>query len=94
MKTITMFAIIFISACIGSFAAITFIQSLTMTAFAKGDKCISFQTAPAPPVTHCGAKNNPLFSAESKKECRELIDKCSSSQTGFGTKGNFVKQNK
>jgi hypothetical protein len=94
MKSITMFAMIFISVYIGSFAAIIFIQSLTMTAFAKGDKCISFQTAPAPPVTDCGAKSNPLFSAESKKECREVIDKCSSSQTGFGTQGNIVKQNK
>jgi hypothetical protein len=44
MKTITMFAIIFISTYIGSFAAITSIQSLTMTAFANGDKCVSIKT--------------------------------------------------
>lgn len=65
------------------------IQLLTMTAFANGDKCISIQTG-SDTVTDCGAKNNPLFAAESKKECR-VADKCSSSQTGFGTKGNFVK---
>jgi len=46
MKTITMFAIVFISAYIGSFAAITSIQSLTMTAFANGDKCVSIKTGP------------------------------------------------
>jgi len=40
-------------------------------------------------VTDCGAKSNSLFSAEFKKECRDLGGKCSSSQTGFGTKGNF-----
>jgi hypothetical protein len=90
MKTITIFALVVISAYIGSFAAITFIQSLTMTAFAKGDKCISIRDG-SNILTDCGAKNNPLFSAESKKECRELGGKCSSSQTGFGTKGNFVK---
>jgi hypothetical protein len=89
MKTITMFAIIVISTYIGSFATITSSQSLTMTVFAKGDKCISIQTG-HDTVTDCGAKNNPLFSAESKKECREVAEKCSSSQTGFGTKGNFV----
>ena len=90
MKTITMFAIIFISTYIGSFAAITSIQSLTMTAFANGDKCVSIKAGPDI-VTDCGAKSNPLFSAEFKKECRDLGGKCSSSQTGFGTKGNFVK---
>jgi hypothetical protein len=91
MKTITMFAVIVFSAYIGSFAAITSIQSLTMTAFAKGDKCISIKSPDAPILTDCGAKSNPLFSAEFKKECRDLGGKCSSSQTGFGTKGNFVK---
>ena len=44
MKIITMFAIILICACIGSFAAITSLQSLTMTAFANGDKCVSIKT--------------------------------------------------
>jgi len=91
MKTITMFAIIVISAYIGSFAAITSIQSLTMIAFAKSAKCVSIQTGPDT-LTDCGAKNNPLFSAEFKKQCREVADKCSSSQTGFGTEGNFVKK--
>ena len=91
MKTITMFAIIVISAYIGSFAAITSVQSLTMTAFAKSAKCVSIQTGPDT-LTDCGAKNNPLFSAEFKKQCREVADKCSSSQTGFGTEGNFVKK--
>ena len=86
-----MFAIILICACIGSFAAITSLQSLTMTAFANGDKCVSIKTG-SDIVTDCGAaKSNPLFSAEFKKECRDLGGKCSSSQTGFGTKGNFVK---
>ena len=61
-----------------------------MTAFANGDKCVSIKTGPDI-VTDCGAKSNPLFSAEFKKECRDLGGKCSSSQTGFGTKGNFVK---
>jgi len=69
MKTITMFAIIFISTYIGSFAAITSIQSLTMTAFANGDKCVSIKTGPDI-VTDWGTKSNPLFSAEFKKECR------------------------
>ena len=93
MKTITTFAIILISAYIGSFAAITSIQSLTMTAFANGDKCVSIKSPIAPTLTDCGAaKSNPLFSSEFKKECRDLGGKCSSSQTGFGTKGNFVKQ--
>ena len=92
MKTITMFAVIVMSAYIGSFAAITSIQSLTMIVFAKGDKCISIQSPDAPTLTDCGAaKSNPLFSAEFKKECRDLGGKCSSSQTGFGTYGNFVK---
>ncbi|MGN6709670.1 MAG: hypothetical protein ACTHKF_10025 [Candidatus Nitrosocosmicus sp.] len=95
MKTITLFAIILISVYIGSFAAITSKQSLTMTIFAKSDKCINIQSPDAPTLTDCAAaKSNPLFSAEFKKECRELGGKCSSSQTGFGTYGNFVKQNK
>jgi hypothetical protein len=87
MKTITMFAIIVMSAYIGSFAAITSIQSLTMTAFAKSDKCVSIKS---PYFRDCGAaKSNPLFSAEFKKECRDSGDKCSSSQTGFGTEDNI-----
>ena len=86
-----MFTLIVISAYIGSFAAITSIQSLTMAAFANGDKCVSIKTG-SDIVTDCGAaKSNPLFSTEFKKECRDLGGKCSSSQTGFGTKGNFVK---
>ena len=92
MKTITMFVVILISAYIGSFAAIISIHSLTMTAFANGDKCVSIRSPDAPTLTDCGAaKNNPLFSSEFKNECRELGGKCSSSQTGFGAYGNFVK---
>jgi len=63
MKTITMLAIIVMSAYIGSFAAITSIQSLIMTVFAKSDKCISIQSPDTPTFRDCGAaKNNPLFS--------------------------------
>lgn len=95
MKTITMFAIILISAYIGSFAAIISIQSLTMTAFANGDKCLSIKSPDVHLAPDCGAaKSNPLFSSEFKKECRDLGGKCSSSQTGFGTTKNLVKQNK
>ena len=63
-----------------------------MIAFAAGDKCLVTQNATT--VRICNDdKKNPVFSGENKKECRELFDKCSSSQTGLEQK-TISKQNK
>jgi hypothetical protein len=92
---LTIFAIVAISVYIGSFTAIMSMQSVTLTAFAARDKCISGQSADGSVAVTCvGNKKDPGLSGENKKLCREEFDKCSSSQTGFGEFGNFNKPNK
>jgi len=61
----------------------------TMTAFAKGDKCISGQSDDGTFMACTNDKKNPGLSGDTKKECRELGFRCSSSQTGYGEFDNF-----
>jgi len=62
----------------------------TMTAFANGDKCISGQADDGSfTFRGCGTdKQSSSFSGDANKQCRESGNKCSSSQTGFGTFDN------
>ena len=67
-----------------SFASMVIV--LAPHAFAGGDKCISVK---GQPFNVCSEdKKNSAFSGEFKKECREELDKCSSSQTGYGNHKN------
>ena len=63
-----------------SFASMVII--LAPHVFAGGDKCISVK---GQGITTCSEdKKNSAFSGESKKQCREEGNKCSSSQTDNG----------
>ena len=61
----------------------------TMTAFAKGDKCIVGQKDDRGFFGCSPDKQSYEFSGEAKKECREAGYKCSSSQTAFGGSDNL-----
>ena len=63
------------------------------TVFAKGDKCISSDGDSGAGSTCDVDKESGFFSSDAKKVCREAVDKCSSSQTGFVEFGNWKKLN-
>ena len=52
-----------------------------------GQKCLSSQSDTGTSLGCDQNKKEPFLSGETKKECRESNDKCSSSQTGYGEIG-------
>ena len=60
-----------------------------MTAFANGDKCVSIKAGPD--IVRIAVRRVIRYFLLNSRRNADLGGKCSSSQTGFGTKGNFVK---